>query len=93
MNETQGIPRTRWCIGSILAPGVFINYFDRMALSVASPQVQAEYRLTSVQFGQLFSGFFWIYAFVQGPSGRHQNDGKLVPAQRPAENISSSDRL
>ncbi|MFT8776321.1 MAG: MFS transporter [Gluconacetobacter liquefaciens] len=59
----------RWRIGSLLALGVFVNYIDRIALSVASPQLQAEYGLTSVQLGWLFSGFFWIYAFVQIPSG------------------------
>ncbi|MBE7619674.1 MFS transporter [Komagataeibacter sp. FXV2] len=69
MDQSRPVPGFRWRIGCLLALGVFVNYIDRIALSVASPQIQGEYGLTNIQLGWLFSGFFWVYAFAQIPSG------------------------
>jgi MFS family permease len=63
------IPRLRWRIGSLLGAGVLINYFDRISLSVAGPQLQQTLGLTSPELGWLFSGFFWTYALSQIPAG------------------------
>ena len=63
------IPRRRWGIGALLGVGVLINYFDRINLSVAAPQLQAAFHLSSVQLGLLFSAFFWSYAMLQIPTG------------------------
>ncbi len=49
--------------------GVLINYFDRISLSVAAPQLRQEFGLTEDQLGWLFSGFFWSYALLQIPTG------------------------
>src|SRR3954447_11905221 len=65
----DAVPRLRWRIGALLALGILVNYIDRINLSVAAPQIQAEFGLTSVQLGWLFSGFFWLYAVLQIPSG------------------------
>jgi len=59
----------RWRIGTLLAGGVLINYFDRISLSVAGPQLAREFQLTPVDMGLLLSAFFWSYALVQIPAG------------------------
>jgi sugar phosphate permease len=59
----------RWGIGVLLGAGVLINYFDRINLSVGSPQLQQEFGLTDGELGWLFSGFFWSYALLQIPTG------------------------
>jgi MFS transporter, ACS family, D-galactonate transporter len=66
---TAHIPRVRWGIGMLLGAGVLINYFDRVNLSVAAPQLQQEFGLTDGEIGWLFSGFFWSYALLQIPTG------------------------
>ncbi|MBV8754127.1 MAG: MFS transporter [Hyphomicrobiales bacterium] len=67
--QSAGIPRLRWGIGVLLGIGILINYFDRVSLSVAAPQVQSEFALTPVHLGWLLSGFFWSYALLQIPVG------------------------
>jgi MFS transporter, ACS family, D-galactonate transporter len=52
----------------LLGAGVLINYFDRIGLSVAGPQLQREFALTPVGLGLLFSAFFWSYALMQIPA-------------------------
>jgi sugar phosphate permease len=64
-----GIPRLRWRIGGLLGAGVLINYFDRISLSVAGPQLQQTLGLSSTDLGLLFSAFFWTYAMSQIPAG------------------------
>ena len=66
---TRRIPKLRWGIGVLLGVGVLINYFDRINLSVAAPQLQHEFGLTDGELGWLFSGFFWSYALLQIPTG------------------------
>jgi sugar phosphate permease len=61
--------RFRWRIGALLGVGVLINYFDRISLSVAAPQLQQQLGLDPAQLGLLFSAFFWSYALLQIPSG------------------------
>jgi sugar phosphate permease len=68
-NPTGSIPRLRWGIGILLGVGVLINYFDRINLSVAAPQLKQEFGLTDAELGWLFSGFFWSYALLQIPVG------------------------
>src|SRR3954452_8654042 len=69
MAPGDAIPKLRWRIGALLAFGILVNYIDRINLSVAAPQLQAEFGLTSIQLGWLFSAFFWLYALLQIPSG------------------------
>jgi MFS transporter, ACS family, D-galactonate transporter len=67
--QSARIPRLRWGIGVLLGVGILINYFDRVSLSVAAPQLQSEFALTAVHLGWLLSGFFWSYALLQIPVG------------------------
>lgn len=63
------LPRRRWWIGILLGSGILVNYFDRINLSVAGPQLQHDFGLNAAQLGWLFSAFFWSYAVVQIPTG------------------------
>ena len=63
------MPRFRWRIAGLIGAGVLINYFDRISLSVAGPQLERAFHLTSVDLGVLFSAFFWSYALLQIPVG------------------------
>ncbi len=68
-SPTPRVPHVRWSIGLLLGFGTLINYFDRLALSVAGPQLQAELGLGPAEIGVLFSAFFWTYALLQIPTG------------------------
>ena len=63
------IPKFRWRIGTLIGAGVLINYFDRVSLSVAAPQLQSSFGLSASDIGLLFSAFFWGYAVLQIPAG------------------------
>lgn len=59
----------RWWIGLLLGFGILINYFDRVNLSVAHPDLTHEFGLNDIQYGYLLSGFAWTYALLQVPGG------------------------
>ena len=61
--------RRRWRIGILLGSGILVNYFDRINLSVAGPQLQKVFELSPAQLGWLFSAFFWSYVLLQIPTG------------------------
>ncbi|POZ63414.1 MFS transporter [Chromobacterium alticapitis] len=63
------VPARRWRIGWLLGVGILVNYFDRISLSVAAPQLQHEFGLSNGELGLLFSAFFWSYALLQIPTG------------------------
>jgi MFS family permease len=67
--DKQRIPGRRWMIGVLLGCGVLINYFDRINLSVAAPQLQQDFHLSPEETGLLFSAFFWSYSLLQVPGG------------------------
>ena len=67
--EKKPAGRRRWMIGGLLGVGILINYFDRVNISVAAPQLQKEFGLSPADIGLLFSAFFWSYAILQVPVG------------------------
>ena len=67
--QKQRVPGRRWMIGVLLGTGILINYFDRINLSVAAPQLQKEFGLSPEELGLLFSAFFWSYSLLQVPGG------------------------
>ncbi|MFB9156394.1 MFS transporter [Chromobacterium violaceum] len=67
--QQNKIPARRWRIGWLLGIGILVNYFDRISLSVAAPQLQQEFGLSNGELGLLFSAFFWSYALLQIPTG------------------------
>lgn len=61
--------RTRWAIGSLLAGGIVVNFFDRAVLSVASTPLAQEFGLSLSELGWVLAAFSWSYCLVQLPSG------------------------
>jgi ACS family D-galactonate transporter-like MFS transporter len=49
--------------------GILVNYFDRIGLSIAAPQLQETFNFGLQKLGLLFSAFFWSYAVCQLPAG------------------------
>ena len=76
------IGRRRWPIGVLLGVGILINYFDRVNISVAAPQLQQEFGLTPTDVGLLFSAFFWSYAILQVPVGMVLDRFGVMPVSR-----------
>ena len=56
-------------IALLIFLAVIINYIDRIALSVAAKPIAAEFGLSPVQLGYLFSGFLWTYVVCLIPLG------------------------
>lgn len=69
LESIRRVPRFRWRIAGLIGIGVLINYFDRISISVAGPQLERSFHLTPVDLGVLFSAFFWSYALLQIPVG------------------------
>jgi ACS family glucarate transporter-like MFS transporter len=53
----------------LLFTGCSINYIDRVVLSVAAQPLSAEFHLSTVQLGYLFSAFLWTYLVAVLPWG------------------------
>jgi MFS family permease len=60
--------RRAW-IALLIFTAVIINYIDRIALSVASKPIAAEFGFSPIQMGYLFSGFLWTYVICLIPLG------------------------
>src|SRR2546427_7995999 len=65
----RGESRMRW----FLVFGLFIlsavAYLDRVNISIAGSSIAAEYHLSNVQLGWIFSAFLVGYALFQTPGG------------------------
>ena len=59
----------RISISIVFGIGVFVNYFDRINLSVAHDALQGTFGMSDVLFGYLLSSYNWTYAAMQLPSG------------------------
>lgn len=60
---------TRWYISSLLSSMIILNYFDRVAISVAAPAIQDSFQLTATQLGIVFSIYTYSYTLIQIPVG------------------------
>ncbi|GIN45802.1 MFS transporter [Bacillus paralicheniformis] len=60
---------TRWYISSLLSSMIILNYFDRVAISVAAPAIQDSFQLTATQLGIVFSIYTYSYTLMQIPVG------------------------
>ena len=70
--QTAAMPATHFRRGWIYALTlalVTINYMDRSALGVVAQAVRAEFKLSPVEMGYLFSSFFWSYVVCMLPIG------------------------
>jgi MFS family permease len=57
--------RMEWTVLLLLAASAFLNYFDRITLSVAATDIQREFHITNTQLGSLHSAFFAAYSLCQ----------------------------
>lgn len=48
---------------------IILNYFDRVAISVAAPAIQDSFQLTATQLGIVFSIYTYSYTLMQIPVG------------------------
>jgi MFS family permease len=67
--STEPVPRRRWLIASLLGFGVFVNYLDRVNISVSQQALHEAFGITTITFGYLLSAYSWTYAALQLPSG------------------------
>jgi len=68
-SEAKPIARRRWRICGLLGLGAFVNYIDRVNLSIAAPLLARDFNLSPGRLGILFSVFLWTYAALQIPIG------------------------
>ncbi|MCI0338857.1 MAG: MFS transporter, partial [Acidobacteria bacterium] len=59
----------RWWLMVLLVTAMIFCYGHRAALSVAAPFMIKDLGLSPAVMGILLSAFFWIYSFMQMPSG------------------------
>ena len=60
--------RRAWVCGFLFTL-TFINYTDRVALSVAAKPISTEFGLSPVEMGYLLSSFLWTYVLCLLPVG------------------------
>jgi len=68
LDELKKSPR-RWGLMVLLVASMAVCYAQRGAMSVAAPLAMKELGLSAATVGILLSAFFWVYAFMQVPSG------------------------
>jgi sugar phosphate permease len=59
----------KWTIFSVLILSYILVYFHRMAPGVVSENLMADFRIDGTELGTLAAIYFFIYAFMQIPSG------------------------
>ncbi|KXX56472.1 MFS transporter [Rhodococcus sp. LB1] len=63
------VGRARWTIAGVLGVGMFVNYIDRVNLSIAAPEIMRDFDISASQMGMVSSAFLWTYAMLQMPIG------------------------
>ena len=63
------IPRLRWIIAALLFLSTMINYADRLALSIVSRDLRAEFHMTEQAYSFVITFFFVAYAIMYAGSG------------------------
>ena len=63
------IPKLQWVIAAMLFLATMINYTDRLALSVVSQDLRAEFGMTEGDYSQVVSLFLLAYAIMYAGSG------------------------
>ena len=63
------IPKLRWVIAAMLFLATTINYADRLALSVVSHDLRAEFHMTEQDYSHVVTIFLLAYAIMYAGSG------------------------
>ena len=69
MPRTTSLNRMQWTAVILCAAAIAINYLDRSTISIANPQIRAEFHMSAAQFGALQSAWSLAYAMAQVPVG------------------------
>jgi ACS family D-galactonate transporter-like MFS transporter len=74
MNAPSEIPgtsaQTRWWIVSLLMALCFISHMNRVSMSIAADErVMAQYGISTVQMGWVYSAFLFVYTVFMIPGG------------------------
>jgi ACS family hexuronate transporter-like MFS transporter len=64
------IRRLRWLIIGLVFLATFINYIDRLTVSVLAPVITDALKLTNLQYASLGTWFLLAYTISQGVSGK-----------------------
>ena len=60
----------RWWVITLIFLATFINFIDRLTISVLAPVITSELGLTNLQFAAISTWFLIAYTASQGLSGR-----------------------
>jgi MFS transporter, ACS family, aldohexuronate transporter len=60
----------RWLIIGLVFLATFINYIDRLTISVLAPVITADLRLSNLEYASIGTWFLLAYTISQGLSGR-----------------------
>ncbi len=63
------IPKLRWVIAGLLFLSTAVNYADRLALSVVSSDIRAEFQMTEQDYSYVITAFLVAYAIMYAGSG------------------------
>ena len=61
--------KIRWWMLSLFSLMYLISYLDRGIISVAQPEIRAQFGLSLSDMGLVLAAFTWAYAFGQVPAG------------------------
>ncbi|ORM71200.1 MFS transporter [Pantoea rwandensis] len=75
--SNQKPTKVRFFILFMVFIAVVINYMDRSNLSIAGPHIAADFGLSTIEMGYIYSAFGWTYALLQIPGGFIVD--KLIP--------------
>lgn len=67
--EIRSFSIAKWSIFGVLILTYILVYFHRMAPGVVSQDLMGAFQITGAQLGTLSSIYFFVYAFMQLPSG------------------------
>lgn len=59
----------RWLFIALAFAATALNYLDRQSLSVLAPVLEAQLRMSNVQYGQVVAAFMLAYTIMNGVSG------------------------
>src|SRR5262245_13532413 len=59
----------RWSLAALLVTGRLFCYAQRGAMGIAEPFMREDLGLNRTETGLILSSFFWLYAFMQMPTG------------------------
>jgi MFS family permease len=69
ISPARPLPARRYVVYVGLFVVMFVNYLDRMNLSIAAKDIAAAYGLSPVEMGYVFSAFLWTYLVLLIPMG------------------------